>query len=188
MLFEWAFYIRYIYIYFSMSIMETLELDKMRQFGFSRCGPFAKDRDQRHFVVVVMLLWVLRRTPLRCNGLPALCSCQVIFFELLTKQLPFSEISAAQLPAAKAAGQLPSIPPKASVFLFSFALFFSPVAAGIEVGSWCHRWPFTIGWLTIRGDTPKRTTNRYLMVFGTKSTPTSLVDVSSCLFIIVILI
>lgn len=45
-----------IYIYFSMSIMETLELDKMRQFGFSRCGPFAKDRDQRHFVVVVMLL------------------------------------------------------------------------------------------------------------------------------------
>ena len=37
-------------------------------------------------------------------------SFAVIFFELLTKQVPFAEVSAAKLPAAKAAGQLPRIP------------------------------------------------------------------------------
>eukprot|EP00931_Biecheleriopsis_adriatica_P024612 TRINITY_DN1528_c0_g2_i1.p1 TRINITY_DN1528_c0_g2~~TRINITY_DN1528_c0_g2_i1.p1 ORF type:complete len:1000 (-),score=231.79 TRINITY_DN1528_c0_g2_i1:8-3007(-) len=37
-------------------------------------------------------------------------SFAVIFFELLTKQVPFSEVTASQLPAAKAAGQLPRIP------------------------------------------------------------------------------
>ncbi|CAE7465806.1 SIS8 [Symbiodinium sp. CCMP2592] len=37
-------------------------------------------------------------------------SFAVIFFELLTKQVPFAEVSSAKLPAAKAAGQLPRIP------------------------------------------------------------------------------
>lgn len=37
-------------------------------------------------------------------------SFAIIFFELLTKQLPFQEIPAAKLPAAKAAGQLPQLP------------------------------------------------------------------------------
>ncbi|CAE8590836.1 unnamed protein product, partial [Polarella glacialis] len=34
----------------------------------------------------------------------------VIFFELLTKQVPFSEVSPAQLPASKLAGHLPKVP------------------------------------------------------------------------------
>ena len=37
-------------------------------------------------------------------------SFAVIFFELLTKQVPFAEVSASKLPAAKAAGQIPRIP------------------------------------------------------------------------------